>query len=485
MCNFFHVKNIVLNRTTRIHDAPSDERDTTASQTSLYLYKQCNSSHVSKNVWLASAIPTPLYSHQYSTYQMTHYHYRWILQYFQFHHGSTTCFLLLLLLSPPWVAAQTYNSPPREDPKIRVSPAMTIVIICLMTTFLIMACVSVYIRHCVQRRMAHNFTLESDGVGASRRSRRRPSSRGLDPALIDSFPIFIYSEVSGLKIGKCGLECAVCLNEFEHDETLRLLPNCSHVFHPDCIDTWLSSHITCPVCRANLIPKPDETRGFVLSHDTGSESPHIHDDNLNGVDDNIIVSVHSPEVINPIEMPSRNCSTRSTPRKERVEGKLLRSYSTGDWLVRPGEDFERFTLRLPEEVKIRLVSSSLSRTKSCLAFPRASSWRKGYRTSSGGTGRGRNFFFERFDRDGRPDRWGFTVTPPFFSRADSARSPKAVGSGGGGGEESNTAPKTLFKSVTSPLHRLFGGMESNKASVNGGERSFDRLRLDGQVLADW
>ncbi|XP_028052080.1 E3 ubiquitin-protein ligase ATL15-like [Camellia sinensis] len=302
---------------------------------------------------------------------------------------------------------------PREDTKIRVSPAMTIVIICLMTTFLIMACVSVYIRHCVQHRMAHNFTLESDGVGASRRSRRRASSRGLDPALIDSFPIFFYSEVSGLKIGKCGLECAVCLNEFEHDETLRLLPSCSHVFHPECIDAWLSSHITCPVCRANLVPKPDETRGFVLSHDTGRESPHIHDDNLDGIDDNFIVSVHSPEVINPIEMPSRNCSTRSTPRKERVEGKLLRSYSTGDWLVRPGEDFERFTLRLPEEVKNRLVSSSLSRTKSCLAFPRASSGRKGYRTSSGGTV-GEGTFFSSGSTEMGDEPMGLAVTRRFF-----------------------------------------------------------------------
>ncbi|KAF9604768.1 hypothetical protein IFM89_010309 [Coptis chinensis] len=64
----------------------------------------------------------------------------------------------------------------------------------------------------------------------------------------------MYSVVKGLKIGKGALECAVCLNEFEDDETLRLLPKCDHVFHPECIDAWLASHTTCPVCRANLTP---------------------------------------------------------------------------------------------------------------------------------------------------------------------------------------------------------------------------------------
>ncbi|KAF9608395.1 hypothetical protein IFM89_009761 [Coptis chinensis] len=56
----------------------------------------------------------------------------------------------------------------------------------------------------------------------------------------------------GLKIGKGALECAVCLNEFGNDETLRLLLKCDRVFHPECIDAWLASHTTCPVCRANL-----------------------------------------------------------------------------------------------------------------------------------------------------------------------------------------------------------------------------------------
>lgn len=45
------------------------------------------------------------------------------------------------------------------------------------------------------------------------------------------------------------MECAVCLSRFEDADILRLLPKCKHAFHLDCVDTWLVSHSTCPLCR--------------------------------------------------------------------------------------------------------------------------------------------------------------------------------------------------------------------------------------------
>lgn len=48
-------------------------------------------------------------------------------------------------------------------------------------------------------------------------------------------------------------DCAVCLCEFSELDKLRLLPLCSHAFHIDCIDTWLLSNSTCPLCRGMIL----------------------------------------------------------------------------------------------------------------------------------------------------------------------------------------------------------------------------------------
>ncbi|KAJ0612728.1 putative transcription factor C2H2 family [Helianthus annuus] len=47
-------------------------------------------------------------------------------------------------------------------------------------------------------------------------------------------------------------DCAVCLCEFTQMDSLRLLPLCSNNFHMHCIDTWLLSNSTCPLCRGAL-----------------------------------------------------------------------------------------------------------------------------------------------------------------------------------------------------------------------------------------
>ena len=69
--------------------------------------------------------------------------------------------------------------------------------------------------------------------------------------------------------------CVVCLCEFELEDKFRLLPKWSHAFHMECIDTWLLSHFTCPLCLASLLPKfSPNTSCFpiVLVLKSGSES---------------------------------------------------------------------------------------------------------------------------------------------------------------------------------------------------------------------
>ncbi|XP_062148319.1 E3 ubiquitin-protein ligase RING1-like [Alnus glutinosa] len=73
---------------------------------------------------------------------------------------------------------------------------------------------------------------------------------GVQQSVIDSITVCKYKKDEGLIDGT---ECSVCLSEFEEDESLRLLPKCSHAFHLPCIDTWLRSHKNCPLCRAPIV----------------------------------------------------------------------------------------------------------------------------------------------------------------------------------------------------------------------------------------
>lgn len=44
------------------------------------------------------------------------------------------------------------------------------------------------------------------------------------------------------------LSCRVCLLDYEDEELVKTLP-CMHRFHGECIDRWLGSNRTCPVCK--------------------------------------------------------------------------------------------------------------------------------------------------------------------------------------------------------------------------------------------
>ncbi|KAH1192104.1 hypothetical protein AAZX31_20G218100 [Glycine max] len=318
------------------------------------------------------------------------------------------CILLFLFLLP-FAAAQHGNQ--NESYYNKFSPSMAIIIVILIAALFLMGFFSIYIRHCSGSPSASIRNLPA----ASGRSRR--GSRGLDQAVIDTFPTLEYSTVNIHKLGKGTLECAVCLNEFEDTETLRLIPKCDHVFHPECIDEWLASHTTCPVCRANLVPQPgDSVHGIpILDAPQGIEAQQQQDPKA------------EPQVLTLNQTLNRNRTRGSQSGRPR---RFPRSHSTGHSLVQPGEDTERFTLRLPQKVRKQILQKpELHRARSLVILPREGSSRRGYRTGEGSS-RGRS--------SRRLDRWVFSMAPAFFVRASSIRSPRVANNGADG--TSATAP---------------------------------------------
>ncbi|GKF74860.1 RING-H2 finger protein ATL67-like protein, partial [Tanacetum coccineum] len=42
-------------------------------------------------------------------------------------------------------------------------------------------------------------------------------------------------------------------------EMMRMLPECKHCFHLNCVDAWLKLNASCPVCRNSPLPTPLST----------------------------------------------------------------------------------------------------------------------------------------------------------------------------------------------------------------------------------
>lgn len=77
-------------------------------------------------------------------------------------------------------------------------------------------------------------------------------SHGLASPIVRSLPITQFKMKNEEELRTSDNECAVCLSEFQDGESLKHLPNCTHVFHIACIDIWFQSHSNCPICRSHI-----------------------------------------------------------------------------------------------------------------------------------------------------------------------------------------------------------------------------------------
>ncbi|KAF7088785.1 hypothetical protein CFC21_091854 [Triticum aestivum] len=346
--------------------------------------------------------------------------------------GSSVLLVIMLVAARADMAAaqQTGQGPSYFN------PSMAVIIVVLVTAFFFLGFFSIYIRRCAggplggpgedlgARPDVGGLAFLTSGAARSRRM------RGLDPAALEALPTMAYADVKAHKVGKGELECAVCLSEFDDDDTLRLLPKCSHAFHVDCIDAWLASHVTCPVCRANLVPGADAPapsgaaaaasatpeRDVVAA--TSAPQPEQETPTAPPEQVTVVITdaaeeteeerVRREEAAELVRIGSVKRALRSKSGRSPA-AQFPRSHTTGHSLAAaPAESAERYTLRLPEHVLREVVAAGkLRRTKSLQAF------REG--RAGGSTRRG-----SRSVRLGQSGRWPAITMSSFLGLSFSA-----------------------------------------------------------------
>jgi len=157
------------------------------------------------------------------------------------------------LLHAPTQASSPCTAPPNHDITHSSSsnfPLLVILVLGMMFTILFL--VGYYIlvvKCCINLHHVHHtrlFSLSRQGEDPGYLTASEP--RGLEEAVIRLIPVIHYKAEGDTNFG----DCAVCLSEFQQDEKLRVIPNCSHVFHIDCIDVWLQNNTHCPLCRRTV-----------------------------------------------------------------------------------------------------------------------------------------------------------------------------------------------------------------------------------------
>ena len=88
--------------------------------------------------------------------------------------------------------------------------------------------------------------------------RQHPELKKKDKDVDTIIKFLPVSEIKEIKLNpdnnNNNTKCIICLSEFEIGDQVSALP-CAHVFHSECIASWLKKHCQCPVCKFDITLK--------------------------------------------------------------------------------------------------------------------------------------------------------------------------------------------------------------------------------------
>jgi len=227
-------------------------------------------------------------------------------------HNNTSTTLSLSLSKPSLhknvvVMDNTFTppSPHRSSPLQNISPSILIIITILAVTVIVSLLICFLLRHLNCHRLRRDQPPTTTEPPHSHSHSRRISPETTPTSVIDSLPLFTFSSISRRSSAVTAADCAVCLSKFRNSDLLRSLPLCCHAFHAECIDTWLRSNLSCPLCRSSILPSDSDLAKILRS--TSSDSFRVDIGNLSRRGNNL----HNPDAVTTGGGDSRSYSIGS------------------------------------------------------------------------------------------------------------------------------------------------------------------------------
>jgi hypothetical protein len=140
--------------------------------------------------------------------------------------------------------------------------------------------------------------------------------RAVEPGVtadqLGMFPVFKLPQPEGSPdhIAVEDRECAICLCPYEDEQPIKRL-FCRHHYHSPCIDQWLSTKSTCPLCNSNVLAHLNPPSAPVAAE---SASPQVVAGDVSG----------------PAAGPGRHAAEDASIVEHRIELQLQTLVSSGD-----------------------------------------------------------------------------------------------------------------------------------------------------------
>ncbi|KAK0582271.1 hypothetical protein LWI29_023630 [Acer saccharum] len=196
-------------------------------------------------------------------------------------------------LSSPIKNQQSFtNQPPMPPTSDFAFPILAVAVLSIMGTVFLLVGYYVFVSKCCNNWHQINLLRRFSTLRARQYEESfiafSPTmwNRGLDDSIIRDIPTFQFKR-EGQDISIYG--CVVCLNEFQEQDMLRVLPKCSHAFHLDCIDIWLQSNANCPLCRTSISGTTRYPVDQIIAPRSSPQGSQPYTDSLIGGDEDFVV----------------------------------------------------------------------------------------------------------------------------------------------------------------------------------------------------